>query len=251
VRRIAVLCDIHGNLPALQAVVAEVEGAGVDLIVFGGDVAAGPMPVETIDLLIGLSPRARFVRGNADRLMVERFDGTRQTVEGPDSWPASTLSRTHRDFLSSFEPIVEVDVDGLGAVLCCHAGPDSDEVPIITPVTPDQVIAEALASTRAGVVIAGHTHMQFDRRVGSRRMVNAGSVGRPYADQPGAYWALLGPDVDLRRTAYDFESAAEAVGRTECPDREELAGGIVRPPTAEEAMTVFERMAGRTYPPAG
>jgi putative phosphoesterase len=246
--RIAVLCDIHGNLPALQAVLAEVEEVGVDLIVFGGDVAAGPMPVETIELLAGYSPRARFVRGNADRLMVESFDGTRAVGEGPDSWPAGMLNRTHRDFLSSFEPTVEVAVDGLGLVLCCHAGPDSDEVPIITPDTPDEVIAEALASTRAGVVTAGHTHMQFDRRVGSRRMVNAGSVGRPYTDQAGAYWALLGPDVDLRRTAYDFAAAAEAVRRTKCPDREELAGGIVRPPTAEEAMTVFERMAGRTYP---
>ena len=133
-------------------------------------------------------------------------------------------------------------------MLCCHAGPDSDEVPIITPATPDEVIAEALASTEAGVLIAGHTHMQFDRRVAGRRMVNAGSVGMPYADRPGAYWALLGPDVDLRRTAYDFEAAAEAVRRTDCPQRDDLAGGIVRPPTTEEAITVMERRAGRTYP---
>jgi putative phosphoesterase len=249
--RIAVLCDIHGNLPALQAVLAEVEEAGVDLIVFGGDVAAGPMPVETIELLTAFGRHARFVRGNADRLMVESFDGSRSGREKPDSWPASTLSRPHRDFLNSFEPVVEVAVDGLGQVLCCHAGPDSDEVPIITPVTPDEVIAEALASTGANLVVAGHTHMQFDRQVGGKRMVNAGSVGRPYADKPGAYWALLGADVDLRRTAYAFAGAAEAVRRTEHPDREELAGGIVRPPTAEEAMTLFERMAGRTYPPAG
>ncbi|HEV2027982.1 MAG TPA: metallophosphoesterase family protein [Candidatus Dormibacteraeota bacterium] len=246
--RIAVLCDIHGNLPALQAVLAEVEEAGVDLIVFGGDVAAGPMPVETIELLAGYGRPARFVRGNADRLMVESFDGARPAGDGPDSWPASMLSRVHRDFLSSFERTVEVAVSELGLVLCCHAGPDSDEIPIITPATPDEVIAEVLASTQANLVIAGHTHMQFDRKVGDRRMVNAGSVGRPYARQPGAYWALLGPGVDLRRTAYDFEEAAESVRRTECPDREELAGGIVRPPTAEEAMAVFEPMAGRTYP---
>jgi len=246
--RIAVLCDIHGNLPALQAVLAEVEEAGVDLVVFGGDVAAGPMPVETIEVLAGYGGRARFVRGNADRLMVEIFDGAREVGEAMDSWSASMLSRAHRDFLSSFERAVEVAVNGLGLVLCCHAGPDSDELPIITPATPDEVIAAALASTQASLIVAGHTHMQFDRRVAGRRMVNAGSVGMPYADQPGAYWALLGPEVDLRRTAYDFELAAEAVRRTEFPEREDLAGRIVRPPTAAEAITAFERMAGRTYP---
>jgi len=246
--RIAVLCDIHGNLPALQAVLAEVEEAEVDLVVFGGDVAAGPMPVETIEALVGFDGRARFVRGNADRLMVEIFDGALESGEASDSWPASMLSRAHRDFLSSFERAVEVAVNGLGLVVCCHAGPENDELPIITPATPDEVIAAALASTQASLIVAGHTHMQFDRRVAGRRMVNAGSVGMPYAEQPGAYGALLGPEVDLRRTAYDFELAAEAVRRTEYPERENLAGGIVRPPTAEEAITAFERMAGRTYP---
>jgi predicted phosphodiesterase len=246
--RIAVLCDIHGNLPALQAVLAEVEKAGVDLVVFGGDVAAGPMPVETIEVLAGYKEPARFVRGNADRLMVETFDGLPKADGGPDSWPASMLSLTHRDFLSSFEPCVEIVVDGLGVVVCCHAGLDSDELPIITPATPDEVIDEALASAHGRLVVAGHTHMQFDRRVAGGRMVNAGSVGKPYADQPGANWVLLGPEVEFRRTAYDFAAAAEAVRRTAIPQREEWAADVVRPPTAEEAITLFERMAGRAYP---
>jgi putative phosphoesterase len=246
--RIAVLCDIHGNLPALQAVLAEVEKAGVDLVVFGGDVAAGPMPVETIEVLAGYAGPARFVRGNADRLMVELFDNTPDAGDSPDFWPASMLSRSHRDFLNKFESTVEVSVDGLGSVVCCHAGLASDELPIITPATPDGVIAEALASASDRIVVAGHTHMQFDRRVGGGRMVNAGSVGRPYEDQPGAYWAVLGPEVDLRRTAYDFAAAAEAVRRTNFPEREEIASTIVRPMPREEAITTFERLAGRDYP---
>ncbi len=246
--RIAVLCDIHGNLPALQAVLAEVEKTGVDLVVFGGDVAAGPMPVETIEVLAAYGGPARFVRGNADRRMVESFDGMPKAGEDLDNWPASMLSRIHRDFLSTFEPAVEVTVDGVGPVVCCHAGLDSDEVPIITPATPDEVIAEALADAHGRLVVAGHTHMQFDRRVAGGRMVNAGSVGKPYADQPGAYWALLGPGLEFRRTAYDFAAAAEAVRRTALPQRDEWAADVIRPPTAEEATTLFERMAGRAYP---
>jgi putative phosphoesterase len=246
--RIAVLCDIHGNLPALQAVLAEVEKAGVDLIVFGGDVAAGPMPVETIELMAAYDGSARYVRGNADRQMVESFDGMPRAGNTSDLWLASMLNRTHRDFLSTFEPSVEVEVDGLGLVVCCHAGLDSDEVPIITPATPDDVIIEAVAAAHGNLVVAGHTHMQFDRRVAGGRMVNAGSVGKPYADEPGAYWALLGPEVQFRRTAYDFAAAADAVRTTAIPQREEWAADVVRPPTAEEAITVFERMAGRSYP---
>jgi putative phosphoesterase len=246
--RIAVLCDIHGNLPALQAVLAEVERSGVDLVVFGGDVAAGPLPVETIEVLAGYAGPARFVRGNADRLMVESFDGRLGAGESVDFWPASLLSRVHRDFLSTFETTVDVSVDGLGSVVCCHAGLDSDEQPIITPATPDGVIAKGVASAHGNLVVAGHTHMQFDRRVAGGRMVNAGSVGRPYEDQPGAYWAMLGPEVDLRRTAYDFAAAAEAVRRTNFPEREEIASTIVRPVTREEAITTFERLAGRDYP---
>jgi hypothetical protein len=133
-------------------------------------------------------------------------------------------------------------------VVCCHAGLDSDEVPIITPGTPVEVIAAAVAAAHGKLVVAGHTHMQFDRRVANGRMVNAGSVGKPYADQPGAYWALLGPEVEFRRTAYDFAAAAAAVRRTTIPQREEWAADIVQPPTAEEATTLFEKMAGRTYP---
>ena len=246
--RIAVLCDIHGNLPALQAVLAEAEKSRVDLIIFGGDVAAGPMPVETIEVLAGYSRPARFVRGNADRAMVEAFDSKRNEGQALDSWPASVLSRAHRDFLSKFEPAVEVGVDGLGPVVCCHAGLESDEVPIITPGSPDEAIAEALASARGRLVVGGHTHMQFDRRVAGGRMVNAGSVGKPYADQPGAYWVLLGPEVQFRRTTYDFAAVAEAVRRTAMPQGEEWAADIVRPPTAEEAITLFENMAGRAYP---
>lgn len=243
--RVAALYDIHGNLPALEAVLRDVETEGVDVVLVGGDVAAGPMPVETIERLSELGARGRFVCGNADRYMIDRFDGGRQASgDQLGDWPAAQLTPLHRDFLARFEPTVELEVDGLGRVLFCHATPASDE-PIITAATPDEIVAAALAETELRLAVAGHTHMQFDRRVGDRRLVNAGSVGMPYGDQPGAYWARLGPGVSLRRTIYDFPAAAAAVLRTDFPGKEQFAEAILRPPTAELAIAVFERQAGR------
>jgi predicted phosphodiesterase len=234
---------VHGNLPALEAALGEAEAEGVDLLLFGGDVAAGPMPVATIDRLAALSGRARFVRGNADRSMVEVFDGTRQPSPF-DGWAAAQMSRRQRDFLAAFEPTVELEVDGLGLVCFCHAVPAADE-PIVTAATPEPVLAEALAATGAALVVAGHVHMQFDRRAAGRRWVNAGSVGMPYAARPGAYWALLGPEVGLRRTEYDVEAAAAAIRATGHPMRDDMAAGLVSPHTEQEAIDVFERQAGR------
>jgi hypothetical protein len=107
------------------------------------------------------------------------------------------------------------------------------------------VVAEAFTGTGARVVVAGHVHMQFDRLAGGRRWVNAGSVGMPYAARPGAYWALLGPDVDLRLTDYDWEAAAAAIGATGHEPWVDVADHLVRPHTEEEAIDVFERAAGR------
>jgi diadenosine tetraphosphatase ApaH/serine/threonine PP2A family protein phosphatase len=160
-------------------------------------------------------------------------------------WPATQLSPAHRDFLAGFEPTVEVSIDGLGPALFCHGTPASDEA-IITPETPEEIVAAALAETDLRLVVAGHTHMQLDRQVGDRRLVNAGSVGMPYADLAGAYWALLGPAIELRRTTFDFQAAAAAVRGTGHPGREDLARGILDPPSAREATAVFERQAGRT-----
>jgi hypothetical protein len=86
------------------------------------------------------------------------------------------------------------------------------------------------------------------RQVSDERFARAvWATGRHFC-RPTAYWALVGPEVDLRRSVYDFQAAAEAVGRTGFPEREDLASGIVRPPSAEEAITVFERSVGQAYP---
>jgi len=212
--RIAVMADIHGNLPALEAVLSDVALEASNVVVVCGDVASGPLPVKALDLLRALSG-ARFVRGNADRALVTAVDGGElPAFPGPAAnWCAAQLSREHRDFLASFSPTVTVDVDGLGRVLFCHGSPRSD-VEMMTSETPDERLREVTAGVEADVVVCGHTHMPFDRMVGRVRVINPGSVGMPYG-HPGAYWALLGPEVEFRRTDYDREAAAERIRQSE------------------------------------
>jgi len=249
--RIAALYDIHGNLPALEAVLADVETAGVDLIVLGGDIASGPMPAETLDLLLGRGDRVAALHGNADRELVRVFDGEPPSPSIPEAlrgvvvWEAGSLERRHRDYLAGLPPTLTFTVDGVGEVLFCHASPRND-VEVFTTVSPDEHVAPMLAGVGAGVVVCGHTHMQFDRWVGGVRVVNAGSVGMPYAP-PGAYWLLLGPDVELRRTAYDVDAAAARIRATTFPPAEDFAArNVVSPPSAAEATEVMERAARRS-----
>jgi putative phosphoesterase len=235
--RIAALHDVHGNLPALEAVLAEVDGERVDLLVFGGDVAAGLLPRETIERLIELGDRARFVQGNADRYLVEIVDGRRASEGGlVDAWCAGQLERRHRDFLASFEPTVALD-----GVLYCHATPHGDE-PIFTRVTPDERVCELLGEVAERVVVCGHTHMQFDRRVDGIRVVNAGSVGMPYGTTD-ACWALaVEGEVELRRTPYDLEAAAERLRASGHEQRDALiAENVLTAPSEEEATAFFEQ----------
>jgi predicted phosphodiesterase len=246
-RRIAALYDIHGNLPALTAVLDEVDALDCDVIVFGGDVALGYVPAGTLSALMGLRSRARFVMGNTDREMLRISKGV---VPGKDSfvdladWAAAQLDPAQLAFLASFEPLVELDVEGIGPVVFCHGTPRSDRE-IITPETPDSVVAEVLEQASAPVVVGGHTHIQMDRTVAGRRFVNAGSVGMPYG-ATGAHWLLLGPDVDLRHTPYDLGAAAALIGASGGPGAEAFAAdNVLTTPTAAEATELFERQAGR------
>jgi putative phosphoesterase len=224
--RLAALYDVHGNLPALEAVLADVAAEPVDLILVGGDVASGPMPVETLDLL--RTAGATFVRGNADRVL--DFEGG--AAGDPEEWHlarvwvAERLGEERLAFLAGLPLDVVLEVDGLGAVRFCHGSPGSD-TETITRLTPDERLRGLLAGVEEPVVVCGHTHMQFDRSLDGIRIVNAGSVGFPYEAQPGAYWALLGPGVSFRRTPYDVGAAARAIRATGYPRAEMVAAGIV------------------------
>src|SRR6266550_1305053 len=231
--RVAALADIHGNLPALEAVLRDVERERPDLMVFCGDVASGPMPAETIDLLQTI-PGARFVRGNADRGLVDEFDGKPSESPGPFvDWCAKQINRKQRDFLASFESTVQID--GVGRVLFCHAVPDND-IDVMTAETSEERMREILAGVDADLVVCGHTHMQFDRVVDRVRVVNAGSIGMTYGE-PGACWAMLGPGAQLRRTEYDREAAAGRIRAKDWSAAESFArDNVINVPSVDEAM---------------
>ena len=233
---VAALYDVHGNPAALEAVLAE---AGDATLVFGGDLAAGPLPVETLDRIMGLDALA--IRGNADRALLE------DPGEGlADRWVADQLEDRHREYLANLAETVELDVEGLGRVMFCHGSPRSDEE-MILKTTPEDWILDMLQGVEADVVVCGHTHMQFDRRIGDRRVVNAGSVGLPYG-APGAHWALLGPDVAHRRTAYDTDAAARRIEASRWPKASQIAEENVRTvPTEQEALSFFEDMARQQW----
>jgi predicted phosphodiesterase len=242
--RVAALYDVHGNVAALEAALAEIEALEVDAIVVGGDIAIGPMPREALDRLLQLGERALFLRGNGDREIAEDPPGSGDSLWAERTrWSAEQLERGQLAWLAALPDTQSVEVDGLGPVLFCHGSPRSDEE-ILTRISPEERVAAALAGVDEPVVVCGHTHVQFDREVAGRRLVNAGSVGMPYEAQPGAYWALLGPDIELRRTDYDLEAAATAIRATGFPEAEELAAeNVLEVPTAEEATEQFERLA--------
>ena len=227
---------MHGNPAALEAVLAE---AGDAQLVLGGDLAAGPVPAETLDRIMELD--ALVIRGNADRELLGD-----ETAGLLDEWVRGQLEDRHHDYIAGLPETVELDVEVVGRVLFCHGSPRSDEEPILET-TPDQWLHEMVAGIEAQVVVCGHTHIQFDRVVEGIRVVNAGSVGLPYG-APGAHWLALGPGVEHRRTAYDNESFADRVAASDWPKAARFAEENIRNvPSEEEALEFFEDMARKQW----
>jgi len=244
--RIAALYDIHGNLPALEAVLDEIRREKIDRIVVGGDVVPGPLPRETIALLRGLDIPAQFIRGNGDREIVSWRRGVEsEAIPEPYRdmmrWVARQLTDEDEHWLASWPATLRLEIPGLGKVLFCHATPHND-TDVFTKLTPEDRLLPVFADVGANVVVCGHTHMQFDRTIGGVRVVNAGSVGMPYAE-PGAHWLLLGPNVQSRHTAYDFAKAAETIRATSYPRAADFAANnILRPPPEAKMLEAFTKL---------
>jgi putative phosphoesterase len=243
--RVAAIYDIHGNLPALDAVLGDIRAAKVDRVVVGGDVLPGPMPRETLARLLELDIPVQFIVGNGDRVVREQMAG-RESSEVPEPfrevirWNAAQLRPEDERMLASWPKTARVQIAGLGDVLFCHATPRND-VEIFTRLTAEDRLAPVFEGVDVPVVVCGHTHMQFDRTIGNIRVVNAGSVGMPFQD-PGAYWLLLGPDVQLRHTSYDLANAAERIRATTYPQAEDFAArNVLQPPSEAAILEMFSQ----------
>jgi predicted phosphodiesterase len=238
--RVAALYDVHGNLPALEAVLSDVDAE--HHVLCGGDLVAGPMPVQCLERL--RERGATFIRGNTDRAVAGGVGGVDDPWAERARWVREQLNEEQLAFVGGWPHPLSLEVDGLGPVLFCHGSPRSDEE-ILTAITPPKRLDPILDGVREQVIVCGHTHVQFDRIVGDRRLVNAGSVGMPYEGEAGiACWALLGPQVELRRSRYDAEAAAAAIRASGYPDAEEFVQEyILAPASAEEATAHFEGVA--------
>ncbi len=243
--RVAALYDIHGNLPALEAALQDIRQADVDHVMVGGDVFPGPMPRETLACLLDLDIPIQFIQGNGDREVLAVMRGI-ETGGVPEQfresirWNAQQLGADIHQ-LASWPETLRVQIHGLGDVLFCHATPRND-TEIFTRLTPEDRLLPVFEGLNVPLVVCGHTHMQFDRTIGSVRVVNAGSVGMPFGE-PGAYWLLLGPDVQLRDTSYDLAKAAERIRDTKYPQAQDFAArNVLQPPSEGETLELFTRV---------
>jgi putative phosphoesterase len=230
--RVAALADVHGNAFALRAVLAEVQKENVDAIVFCGDLTWGPLPNETLQLVRAIGLPTWFVRGNADRML-----GNDSGARG--RWLAEQHGSDGVEQVNGFEPFVVLDVDGLGPTRFVHGSPRSDEE-CVTPVTPAERVREFMQDVPERVVVTAHVHVSYDRSVEGVRLVGPGSVGRPYEGERGARWAILGHGVELRRTDYDHEAAAEAYRASGIPDAESDVQALLEPITRDEIIADAE-----------
>jgi putative phosphoesterase len=248
--RLAALYDIHANLPALEAVLHDIRQSDVHRIVVGGDVLPGPMPRETLEHLLAIEIPMQFIRGNGDRVVLAQMSGHEPT-EVPEQfrdairWNAKQLGRQHAESLTTWPPTLQIKVGGLGDVLFCHATPRND-TDIFTRLTTVESLVPVFKDVRASLVVCGHIHMQFDRKIAATRVVNAGSVGMPFGN-PGAYWLLLDSDhqdqVQLRHTAYDLAKAADRIRATHHPQAHDFAeNNVLRPPSEEKMLELFKRV---------
>jgi predicted phosphodiesterase len=245
--RIATLFDIHGNIPALEAVLSDIGQRGVDTVVVGGDVVPGPFVKEAFDILSNLDARTLFIHGNGETDVLVARDG-REPMRVPERYrdairfSAESLTVEQIQAIRTWPRTVTLDVEKLGRVLFCHATPRDDNE-VFTKDTPEDALVPLFPPSQCTIVVCGHTHMQFDRDVGAVRVLNSGSVGMPFG-HTGAFWTLLdGSGVHLQRTTYDVRSAAERIRASPFPGADEFASACINPPTEEAMLSAFNRVA--------
>jgi predicted phosphodiesterase len=257
--RVAALYDIHANLLALEAVLEEVRHVGIDQVVVGGDVVPGPMPRETLGRLLALDIPVQFIHGNGELAVLAQLDapdpnavtywGTTSGAALPEPfrevvrWTAKQVHPEYNQTLRRWPRTLRLEIPELGEVLFCHGTPHS-ETDAFTRLTPEGPLLPVFEGLNVPIVVCGHTHMQFDRKIGKVRVINAGSVGMPFGPS-GADWLLLADDVELRHTSYDLAKAAASVRETPYPQADQFAQSILQPPSETAMLEQFTYISFR------
>jgi predicted phosphodiesterase len=205
---LALLYDVHGNLPALEAVLEDAGGEGASRYLLGGDYALfGPWPVETVARLRELG-EALWLRGNGERWTAHPDAAPAiDVVQGAIAACRGALGDAEVASLARLPELIQ-----LGDALACHASPVSDVRSFLPEPAEDE--QELLAGVTAPRLIFGHTHLPFIRTISDGiELVNPGSVGMPFDRDPRAAYAIVRPDgrVEHRRVRYDHEASAAAV----------------------------------------
>ena len=247
--RVAAVYDIHGNLPALEAVLKDVKHQAVDCVVVGGDVIAGPLPNETLQLLQSITLPTHFIRGNAESELLrclagEEPGGLSPVADEEARWLAKALTPENKQFVATWPATVTLQVEGWGLVLFCHATLGSD-IQVFTRQTLEAKLLPWFEGINASFVVCGHTHMQFDRMVGGVRVVNAGSVGMPFG-HTGADWLLLDGEIAFQYTKYDLVQAAHQIRQSNYHTAEAFASNnVLQAPSEAQALEMLMQLEAK------
>ncbi len=241
--RVGLFGDIHGNLVSLEAVLASLQQDSPDTLVCLGDIATtGPRPHEVVQRIRDLS--CPVILGNWDAWMVEVREG-RRPLEGAreiDRWSAAQMTDGDLDFLRSFVPSLEVELDGPDSLFCFHGSPrDFNER--IYATTPDDELARAMDGHRARVMAGGHTHVSMLRRFRDDYLLNPGSLSECWNDvarpgrrmvSPWAEYALVDSSrgsvrICLQRVPVDVDAVIASAFESDMAGAEAWTATWVRP----------------------
>ena len=229
--RVLALFDIHGNIDALEAVLADSSAADPDLVVVGGDAVPGAFARKTLDRLAAFDAPVEWIRGNGEREVAAG-------EEGPAAITAAELGAARARDLGGLPLTLELD-----GVFFCHASPRRDDE-MLTRLSPAERWEDALGEIDSAIAVGGHTHQQDDRVVGEVRFLNAGSVGLPYEGDGAARWLWLSDGVpELRQTAYDSRRAGERMLAAGWPDERSVRASLIEPVEPIEVTRIFESIA--------
>jgi predicted phosphodiesterase len=222
--RLAIVSDIHGNMAAFEAVLADLDRQDVDEVLLGGDLAdCGRQPADVLDAI--MSRRWPAVRGNSDRILYEVLDGRGEILHEPAwlavaRWTLTHLKSRHIDYLRSLPAGIRRTLPGGRELLLVHATPWHDRA-AIGPAAPPEQTHKVFAEAKADVVAHGHIHTAYWRPIERRLLIGIGAVSWSYDQDPRPAYSILDVDggvaVEVRRVAYDVDRELAAMDAVDHP----------------------------------